>query len=63
MHVPLKGLNGRVTRVRPVELTRGGFDSILEFIKTGKFDMVWVDLAQPRRFVGTTKLSQVTQRI
>lgn len=53
----------RVTRVRPVELTRGGFDSILEFIKTDRYDMVWVDLAHPKRFVGATNLSRVMQRL
>ena len=41
-------LKCRVNRVRPVELTRGGFDSLLGFARTDRYDMVWVDLAFPK---------------
>ena len=56
-------LRCRVNRVRPVELTRGGFDSLLEFVKSDQYDMVWVDLAYPKRFVVAAKLSVVLQRL
>eukprot|EP00435_Cladocopium_sp_Y103_P057491 s245_g19.t2 len=59
----IANLNGRTERVRPIELLRAGFNSLLEFIKTDRYDMVWIDLAKPSTFVGATNLSQVMQRI
>ena len=53
----------RVSRARPAELLRGGFDSILEFIKTDEYDMVWIDLSHPSRFVSANQMSNVMQRV
>jgi hypothetical protein len=53
----------KVSKVRPAELLRSGFDSVLEFIKCDKYDVVWIDLAKPSTFAGDPKLSQIMQRM
>ena len=51
-------------RVRPSELTRGGFDLLLESMKSGAFGLVWIDMNTPRFFAGSSNVyHQACQRL
>ena len=51
-------------RVRPAELTRGGFDLVLESLKNGAFGVLWVDMNTPRIFAKSVKeFLHVCQRL
>ena len=51
-------------RVRPSELTRGGFDLLLESLKNGAFGLVWIDMNSPRFFAGSVNVyHQACQRL
>ncbi|CAE7203568.1 RE1 [Symbiodinium sp. CCMP2592] len=50
-------------RLRPLELLRDGFDDAVRRLKGSEFDVVWVDVTDPRQFAGAERTNQVCSRL